>query len=639
MSLRAGRFHIGANFWSRHAGPRMWSRVDDAALHAELAQAHAIGLDLLRIFAFIPDFVSGEPGRYLVDEARVARIKAFADAAEKIGISLLPSPLVGHMSGENYDLPGAGDRELYSDPALVEGARLLVETVAQALSQCPAVVGYALSNEAPLWGGLHEGKRPLPADILDWAKTMLNAARAAHPGVPMGLGDGLMEGFPHQAIAAHVDFVGPHVYGGDADSLRQGFHFDHALALAARLGRPLLLEEFGSSSAQAGDAQQAELWNEAFFAAFTMGARGAIGWCWSDFPVDTVGRESPYDHHGFELSFGLTRADGSEKPAAGVVTRWRQLIDSLPEASPRTRARDAVIVRSSHLETPYPFSWIDRGACDRAEQTSMVLAGQAGLPPAICDEKELPLDAKLYLVPVTQRLLTSTWLALEERARAGATVYWSYFGGDHAFHQGTWCPIFERLSGCRHRLRYGCFDLPDDELKLEGLLREMAPLPTGAAQVRAGDTAGANPCSFLPIEVVTAKVLAADGQGRPIVVENAVGKGRVIFSAAPLERYAARLVDGTQRGLVHLYRAVAAAAGIADSFNVRSLPQRDSEKLCMREVSVGNTLLVAIMNRGDADVELPERLWSSVRWTSDSRPSRGRTLRAKQVVMFDRSSS
>ena len=32
--------------------------------------------------------------------------------------------------------------------------------------------------------------------------------------------------------------------------------------------------------------------------------------------METLGRETPYSHHGFELGFGVTRADGTEKPVS-----------------------------------------------------------------------------------------------------------------------------------------------------------------------------------------------------------------------------------------------------------------------------------------------------------------------------------
>ena len=628
------RFRIGANFWSRHAGPRTWSRVDDAALAAELAQARAIGLELLRVFAFVPDFVRGRaPAIELLPEP-LARLRRFAEAAERAGVALLPSPLVGHMSGENFDLPGGGD--LFVDPATIAAAEAVVRGVAAALADRPAVIGYALTNEVPLWAGVHEGKRPAAADVLAWADRMIAAARAAHPGVPIGLGDGVMAGLPNAELAARVDFVAPHVYYGDPDPLRQARGFDYALALAARSGRPLLLEEFGASSVQAGAAEQAALWNEGIFAAFVAGARGALGWCWSDFPAETVGREAPYAHHAFELGFGLTDATGGEKPACATIRAWRALLDDLPAAPPVPAAATATLLRSSWLERDYPFSWTERGLDERSFRTAHVLAGQAGLRAAIRDEADLAGGPALVLVPSTQRLLTPTWLALEAHARAGGTVYWSYFGGDHAFHQGAWCADFERLTGCRHRLRYGCFDLPADTLRLDGLLAALPPLPTGAAQARGSRPELAPASAYLPIEPIAAEVLARDDAGRAMLVEHAIGRGRVLFCAAPIERYAAACHDATARGVCALYRAIAARAGIGDPFGLRALDASDAERVHAAPLTVGDRSLVAVMNRGWEAAQLPPSLRRPARWSCAPMGVAGEAaLGPKQAIILD----
>ena len=627
MSYLDGRFRLGANFWSRQHGPRMWSRGDDCS--AELAQARAIGLDLLRIFAFVPDFVLGHPGAYSIAAEPLARMQQLAASAAEHGLALVPSPLVGHMSGANFDLPGAEGRSLFDDD-IAAGVQLLVEGVARALSKSAAIAGYALTNELPLWAGMHEGKHYPPGTVTSWCARMIAAARAAHPGVPVGLGDGLMGGFPNELLAPLVDFVGPHVYEADPDALRWGHRYDHALRRAALLGRPIVLEEFGGSSAQVGDEEHADLWNEALFAAFTLGACGAIGWCWSDFPVETVGREVPYEHHPFELSFGLTRADGSEKPATRVVRAWRTLLDGLPDAPCVPAPSRVTLVRSSYIDGEYPFSWADRGLMERAELTALTLADQAGLAPVLRGEDRIEGD--LILVPSTQRLLTSTWLELERRASEGATVYWSWFGGDHLFHQSAWCPIFERLTGCRHTLRYGVLDLPEEALKLDGVLVGLPPLPTGAFAVRQGGE-GSAAAAYLPIVPLddSVRVLSRDASGRPILVERPLGRGRVVFCAAPLERYAARLPDGTTRGLVLLYRVLREVAGLGPP---RTYGLEPSEVLCVREVSVADVDLTVVMNRGTQPLPLPlvDGASAKARWSS---APLGPLLEGKQIVIFD----
>src|SRR5205085_11733997 len=49
------------------------------------------------------------------------------------------------------------------------------------------------------------------------------------------------------------------------------------------------------------------------------------GWCWSDFDL----QDAPYSHHAFELGFGITRADGSEKPVCEELRALRRFLDSV----------------------------------------------------------------------------------------------------------------------------------------------------------------------------------------------------------------------------------------------------------------------------------------------------------------------
>ena len=67
----------------------------------------------------------------------------------------------------------------------------------------------------------------------------------------------------------------------------------------------------------------------------------------------------------------------------------------------------------------------------------------------------LPDDATLYLIPSTKALTSPTWVRLEELARAGKTVYASYFLGTHSNQRGPWWPNMHELFGVQetHALR------------------------------------------------------------------------------------------------------------------------------------------------------------------------------------------
>ncbi|HEX8950458.1 MAG TPA: beta-galactosidase trimerization domain-containing protein, partial [Polyangia bacterium] len=459
------RFLLGANYWSRAGGPRMWERFDEAVVRDELAALKAAGLDCLRMFAFVPTMMPHPPA---LDDERLVAMARFADLAAAAGLALLPTPLVGHMSGENYGFVGqSADRSLYRDAELRAWQTALVRGVVRALADKPNVAAWILSNEMPLWAGAVGLASGAPAgDVVDWARALTAAVRDADATRPVGTGDGMMSGWPTRALADVVDWVGPHVYYGDVDPLRHAFNTDFVLARARAIGRPVLLEEFGASSTQAGEAEHAAYVRESVLTSLAAGAAGALVWCASDFDRHTLGNETPYSHHAFELGFGLLGADGSEKPVCDELRALRTLVDGLDFPSlERPRARAAIVV-SDWVEEPFPFSWEDKGGLRRALLQSYVLAAQAGLDPDVVAEADALDGYALVIVPSTQKLRVPTWHKLEAAARAGATIYWSYFSGDHEFHQGAWCPNFTALTGLRHRLRYGCFDLPGERLTL-----------------------------------------------------------------------------------------------------------------------------------------------------------------------------
>ena len=526
-------FLLGVNYWSRAGGPRMWARFDEAAVRAEIAQMRAFGANACRSFLFNPTFMPHPPK---VEKEALAKLRTFIDACAEAQLAVLPSLLVGHMSGENYDFPGQRGRSCYADEEVVGWERALARAAAGALRGAPAVVAWVLSNEMPLWGGNSD-----PDAIAAWAKLLADEIRAAAPDVPVGSGDGVMNvrggqnGFDAERLAQVLDYVGPHAYPADSDPLRQSLYIEYAIRSVQHLGKPVLLEEFGCSSAQAGDAEQAAYWREQILTAMGTGAAGALGWCFSDFALTD---EAPYSHHAFELGFGVMRADGSEKPVANVLREAGKLVQRLDWSQVEAPAPRTALLRPSYLETTYPFSWEERNRMIRTQLHAYAAARAAGLQVAVVPETHSLAGFDLILVPATQKLLAPTWERLAKRAQEGATVYWSYFGGDYDFHQGMWCHLFEPLTGCRHRLRYGVPDVPPAEItiRINGTVLR-AKTGQGSPFARA----------FLPVEPVGARISGTDGGGRPAIVQHTIGSGRVVFSCYPLEYYEADVVPLYQR--------------------------------------------------------------------------------------------
>jgi len=85
---------IGANYWSRCGGPRMWTRYRPEVVDEELQVLAAHGCTVTRSFCYWPDFV---PEPEVLDTAVLDRFGDFLDRHRAHGLSTIPTFIVGHM--------------------------------------------------------------------------------------------------------------------------------------------------------------------------------------------------------------------------------------------------------------------------------------------------------------------------------------------------------------------------------------------------------------------------------------------------------------------------------------------------------------------------------------------------------------
>jgi len=568
---------VGVNYWARGGGPLMWRHWQPEQVAGELAQMRELGMNVCRSFLWWPDFM---PGPYTLDERMLDRLDRFMELCRQAEMLTIPSFFVGHMSGENWDVCWREGRDFYRDPWMLERERWYVQQVAARYREEPAVAGWLLSNEIPLYAG----STSTPAAV-SWVRAMCQSIREVDPNRPLGVGDGAWQaggaenGFDLEQVGEVVDLLGPHVYPMEHDSLRHSY-LPTFYILATSLGKPTLLEEFGCSTAHASYQHQADYFRTTYHSVFVNGGAGTLGWCFCDFDLPY---QRPYSHHPFELRFGVTTAGGEPKPAGEEIRRFSQLISRLDLAQVALPRRDCMLVVPSYYREAYPFTATDRGALQRSLLEGMVLAKQAGLPVGmwwepvirtqvaenIVDPTPVALpDCRLLLLPHLQAVTAPTAEALVEFAASGGTVYWSY-------HHPPWIHNFERLFGAKHHLRYGLAEAPGEQLTLD--FREpFGQIAAGATlSLRAGGSLPAAGCC--PVSAEGARVVAVDEAGRPALLVHEIGSGRVVFCTYPLEYYCTLRpeehgADGSSDGRDHylpveLYRALSLMAGLERPFD------------------------------------------------------------------------
>ncbi|NUO59773.1 MAG: cellulase family glycosylhydrolase [Hamadaea sp.] len=572
LQVLTGEPLLGVNFWSRVGGPRMWTRYDPAVVAKELQVLADHGLTVTRSFFFWPDAM---PAPDRLDEDVMARFADFLDQHSAYGLTTIPTLIVGHMSGENWDPSWRGGRDLYSDVWLVGRQAWFAEQVARRFAGHPAVSGWLLSNEMPLYGG-----RGTVETVSSWAQLVIAGLRAGGATQPVSIGDGawtielsgLESGFRLAELGPLQDWIGPHVYPMGDDQVRQHWRAAYTCELAHVAGKPVVLEEFGASSDFVSDDNVGHWYRQLLHTSLLAGSTGWVGWNNTDF--DDLFDEPPYSHHPFELHFGVTDVHGQPKASLREMAAFRHILDAVD--LPRCVREDSQVglVVTSHADTAYPFTdERERRVTFAAVEQAYLGLRSADLPPALIRQSAgdapggIPDGCGLYVLPSLKQLTAPGWRRLEQLAEAGATVFVSYCDGGTDNQRGPWYAGVDRIFGVRHELRYGLVDRVEGPSVRFTVTRDFGGLRAGEALDFA---VGGNEHlrAYLPVQAVDAEVLAVDPNGRPALLRRAVGDGGIVFCAYPLEAMAAATPHVNPDATGRLYAALAALAGVTPAVRV-----------------------------------------------------------------------
>jgi endo-1,4-beta-mannosidase len=552
---------LGANFWSRTGGPLMWRNYDPKVVTSELAVLKAHGLTVTRSFFYWPDFM---PRPYEIDETLTARFADFLDRHEEQGMTTIPTFIVGHMSGENWDPAWRDNRHLYNDVWLVGRQAWFAAEMTRRYSGHPAVAGWLVSNEMPLYGGSDTSHEV----VASWARIIKDAVRAAGGRQPFSLGDGAWgievtgndNGFRLTDVSEIADFLGPHVYPVGDDPVRQKYTAALACELSGTFGKPVIMEEFGVSSDFADDTNAAAYYRHVLYSTLLAGATGWIAWNNTDF---TLPAQDPYRHHAFEQNFGLTDSQGTPKATLKEMHAFAKTLASIDFARCGRADTDTALIVSSYLDTQYPFTSPESHvAVGKALQQAYIGARLADLAPALTRETTgIDKGAKLYLAPSVKQLLAPAADVLEKLAKGGATVYVSYSPGDVSWHRGPSYGRMNDLFGVTHHLDVGLTNPIEDDVVELTFLRNFGGVVRGTTLAF---KAGGNEHSlaFLPVTPTTAEVIATDSRGRPALLRRQAGRGSLILCAYPIEFMAAASPRVNPDASVILYGALAIHAGV-----------------------------------------------------------------------------
>jgi endo-1,4-beta-mannosidase len=346
------RFELGCNYWPRRSAMYMWRELDLGAVRAEIAHMRDLGVHVVRFFLLTEDFLP-EPTR--VASEKVAQLVEIARIASDEHVATIPTLITINMSGKMWWPSWMREprANLFADPTLLRAQTLLVETCARALAGDASIRAFDLSNE------LDDAQNVPTRDAgWLWASSLANAVRRAAPGVPIQVGAHLpsLRATTHLRIddlASAVDEDCMHAYPLYCDAARSFLDPElvpFACALTSELagvGRRTLMHEFGICSAGPGrqgssiiddflgrplpqylasEEEGALYYTQVLERLAATGAAGAYAWCYADYDPSLFDR-APFDRALRERTFGLVRADGSEKPAAQALRDFARRLE------------------------------------------------------------------------------------------------------------------------------------------------------------------------------------------------------------------------------------------------------------------------------------------------------------------------
>src|SRR5262245_59278844 len=93
-------FLLGVNYWPRDRAMSMWrGGLDRKRVAEDFGEIRDLGLKVVRFFLFWEDF---QPSAEEISRAALADLGAVVEEAERLGLLLMPTFFVGHMSGVNF---------------------------------------------------------------------------------------------------------------------------------------------------------------------------------------------------------------------------------------------------------------------------------------------------------------------------------------------------------------------------------------------------------------------------------------------------------------------------------------------------------------------------------------------------------
>ena len=385
-------FPIGFNYWPRDMAVYLWEEYNSNVIEREMKIISELGANCIRMFIRWED-LNSEIGK--INESFFSKFDDFITHAKRNDIKLIPTLLIGHMSGQNwfpdwfyvddesensniqyqlipkppYGQPKIKCRDFYTDPLVLENSRLQIKEILSRYKDNDTIISYDLSNENQFW------MMPKTPEIgTRYMKNMYEFIRGLDKNHPVTYGMGKPDevsgfiSFGPKGLAQYNDYYSVHVYPEwlyPRNPKIFDFYICYRIAfecsLAKICGVPVQLQEFGLSDdfvdhvkdRKERDSLLYGYFNTALWDVILNEIRGGVlTWDFSDFLPKMIDR-NPYDHVNYELNFGIVDNEYNAKPSGKAFQRFIHFVNEIDIADfSAPKAKIAVVLPDNFNKFP-----------------------------------------------------------------------------------------------------------------------------------------------------------------------------------------------------------------------------------------------------------------------------------------------
>ncbi len=513
-------FMLGCNYWASHAGTEMWKNWCAEQVDKDLYTLSKNGVSVLRIFPLWRDFQpvcphytacgeleeyalpDGESDPYFLSSEQMAHFTEVLSLCKKYNIKVIIGLLTGWMSGGLFIPTALYGKDLITDPTAQYFEQLFIKGFVTHFKNDETIIAWDLGNECNCMS-------PSSAryQTAAWTAMVANAIRSADPSRPVisGMhGLHLDRNWTIEDQAMFTDMLTTHPYPYFVKHSRNDplLSFRTTLLATAQSkfyaeisGKPCLCEEMGTlgpmlcSNDNAGAYFRVNL-----FSLWANGVVGALWWCAHD---QTELTTHPYSTQMIERELGLLDTDLQPKPALKELSRFADWMSGIDFTLPKAESDAVCLITKGQRDWGVGYMTY---ALMRKIGRNLTFADAA---------KELP-DAPLYLMPSVKGgtiLPLERYQQLKQKVYEGADLYLSI---DNCI-----LSQFKEFTG---------LEIVDSYETPRTVTADIAGVPF---KFQTSRTFMTRPTS--------AKVLAADQDGYPLLACNSYGKGHVYTLMAPME--------------------------------------------------------------------------------------------------------